>query len=716
MLLRLARRLPGGRRREALGRPLTSEAGERVQVAERSRRGLVVSGGRSKKRWAVRLGLEVHAPILARTKMFSAAPGTWRGGDGAREGVGREATERAFGPTMSDDPVADGAWPNAAVALVDMAAPGALPMLSRHTLEQAARAALALRGRLQRRSVFERKHYLYVDLPHGYQITQRERPVMLGGALRVPVPDVAADGRRAGAVWPLWVPLERVQLETDTGRSVHDVDNVTLVDLDRAGTGLMEIVTRPTLPSPEAAGAFVLRLQRVLRLCGVSDGRTDTGSMRCDVNVSLHELDAQSGAAQAAQQAEEAEALFAGLQPSWGEGEDAAWRAGVDHLSAALRAGVVRDHERVELKNLSTVRAVVRGAWHEIARQAEVLDGGGSVERSTRGYDVATNRSRLLRTKEDLPDYRFAVEPDLRPVLIPQRLFREAARDAGEAPRLDAVEDELAERCGLQYGDAVLLASAPGAAHFLQAALHAASPPLSRAAASVLARLLQHELLGRLGVRVAAAAGHDDDDHHQQHQHAAEAADAQAPRGAPPWTAAGVLEAVRAPLAGPVAPAQLASLAQLLADDRISSLTAKRVLDVWFGQEPAAAAAGALAADVVEANQWWMARADDADLAALCDRALDAEADGGRDAADRWLGPRQHQKAIGPIVGRILKLSAGRADPKQVVPALRAALLRRFPHLAEIASSQSSDGSSSASSSGGGGSGASPSSPHARAH
>ena len=324
-------------------------------------------------RWETVVGLELHVQLGTATKLFSAAP-------------------RRVGETT----------PNVAVAAFDAAWPGALPSLNRRALELAARLGVALGGVVARRTSFDRKHYHYADQPHGYQITQRREPVVLGGALDVFVRSSKTtndETKKNETRSRVLLRVERLQLETDTGKSAtrvtrdgkesdeeNDEGETTewLVDYNRAGCALVEIVTRPDLRSPEEAAAAVEAFQRAARFLEISDANMEDGSLRADVNVSVR------------------------------------------------RRSETRDEsvfgERCEIKNLNSTRSVRRAVRHEAARQISILERGGAVRRETRGFDAATGTTRALRGKEAIADYRFAPEPDVPAVTLTEKEIAEMTR------------------------------------------------------------------------------------------------------------------------------------------------------------------------------------------------------------------------------------------------------------------------------------------------
>ena len=333
-------------------------------------------------RWETVVGLELHVQLGTATKLFSAAP--------------RRASSPDGSGSLSESA------PNVAVAAFDAAWPGALPSLNRRALELAARLGIALGGEVAKRTSFDRKHYHYADQPHGYQITQRREPVVLGGALDVFVRSSKTtndETKKNETRSRVLLRVERLQLETDTGKSAtrvtrdgkesdeeNDEGETTewLVDYNRAGCALVEIVTRPDLRSAEEAAAAVEAFQRAARFLEISDANMEDGSLRADVNVSVR------------------------------------------------RRSETRDEsvfgERCEIKNLNSTRSVRRAVRHEAARQISILERGGAVRRETRGFDAATGTTRALRGKEAIADYRFAPEPDVPAVTLTEKEIAEMTR------------------------------------------------------------------------------------------------------------------------------------------------------------------------------------------------------------------------------------------------------------------------------------------------
>ena len=284
-------------------------------------------------RWEAVIGLEVHAQLMTNSKLFSSESTTF------------------------------GSPPNSQVSAVCAGLPGSLPVLNGKAVELCLRAGAALNCRLQPESRFARKHYFYPDLPKGYQISQYEAPIFLGGELQFPL----AKGTGSCS-------LKRIHLEEDAGKTIHR-DGYSLVDLNRAGVPLIEIVSEPELSSPEAVGSYLRELRGLLRFLDICDGNMEEGSFRCDANVSIRP-----------------------------PGETALGT-------------------RTELKNLNSFRFVQEAIEYELERQIDVLEEGGRVTQETRLYDPGLGRTRAMRGKEEAEDYRYFPDPDLPPLLISEQLW-----------------------------------------------------------------------------------------------------------------------------------------------------------------------------------------------------------------------------------------------------------------------------------------------------
>jgi aspartyl-tRNA(Asn)/glutamyl-tRNA(Gln) amidotransferase subunit B len=296
--------------------------------------------------WEMIVGLEVHAQVISKAKLFSGA-------------------STAFG-----------AAPNSQVSLVDAAMPGMLPVINQTCVEQAVRAGLALKARINPFSVFDRKNYFYPDLPAGYQISQYGQPIVGAGEIVLDMPDGST--RTVG--------ITRLHLEQDAGKSLHDRDPAaTHVDLNRSGIALMEIVSEPDLRSAEEAGAYLRKMRSILRYVGVCDGNMEEGSLRCDANVSVR-------------------------------------RPGEPYGT------------RCEIKNVNSIRFAMRAIEYEAERQVALIEDGGTVDQETRLFDANAGVTRSMRTKEEAHDYRYFPDPDLLPLELDQAWIGEIKASLPELP------------------------------------------------------------------------------------------------------------------------------------------------------------------------------------------------------------------------------------------------------------------------------------------
>ncbi len=296
--------------------------------------------------WEIVVGIEAHTQLLTKSKLFSGAP-------------------NAFG-----------AAPNTQASAVDIALPGTLPVVNRAAVEHAIRFGLAVKGKISPRSVFARKNYFYPDLPKGYQISQYEIPVVQGGAVHFFI-DQAEKSIR----------LTRAHLEEDAGKSLHEnFDNLTGIDLNRAGTPLLEIVSEPELRGAAEAVAYARALHTLVVWIGICDGNMQEGSFRCDANVSVR-------------------------------------KAGDEKLGT-----------RCEIKNLNSFRFMQQAIEFEAKRQIGILEDGGSIEQQTRLFDPDRNETRSMRSKEDAQDYRYFPDPDLLPLVITEQMIQRVRGQMNELP------------------------------------------------------------------------------------------------------------------------------------------------------------------------------------------------------------------------------------------------------------------------------------------
>ena len=321
----------------------------------------------AKGKWEVVVGLEIHCQIISQSKIFSGA-----------------STE--FG----DDP-------NVNVSFVDAGMPGMLPTLNKQCVHQAVKTGLGLNAKINKYSEFSRKNYFYADLPSGYQITQFRFPIVGEGSIRIDLSDGSSK----------MIGIERMHIEQDAGKSIHDLSpHKSFIDLNRAGVGLMEIVTKPDFRAPEEAGAFLRKLRSILRYLGTCDGNMDEGSMRCDVNVSVRPY-------------------------------------GSDELRT-----------RCEMKNVNSVKFVMQAIENEAKRHVEVYENGGDICQETRQFDPATGQTKVMRKKEFAHDYRYFPEPDLPPLVLSDEYIEQIKKEMVELP--DAKKQRFVETMGLTPYDAAV--------------------------------------------------------------------------------------------------------------------------------------------------------------------------------------------------------------------------------------------------------------------
>ncbi|MEL6277559.1 MAG: Asp-tRNA(Asn)/Glu-tRNA(Gln) amidotransferase subunit GatB [Pseudomonadota bacterium] len=339
--------------------------------------------------WEIVIGMEVHAQVLSNAKLFSGASTQF------------------------------GAEPNSNVALVDAAMPGMLPVINEFCVAQAVRTGLGIKAEINLRSIFDRKNYFYPDLPQGYQISQFKHPIVGEGEVLVDLePGVARKVR-----------IERIHLEQDAGKSIHDMDpEKSFVDLNRTGVALMEIVSRPDIRSAEEAAEYLRKLRTIVRYLGTCDGNMQEGSMRADVNVSV---------------------CKPGDYEKYRETEDFA------HLGT-----------RCEIKNMNSMRFIHQAIEFEARRQIAILEDGGQVDQETRLFDTKKGETRTMRSKEEAHDYRYFPDPDLLPLEIDQAWVDEIAASLPELP--DAKKARLVGDFGVTEYDASVLTAEPENAAFFE--------------------------------------------------------------------------------------------------------------------------------------------------------------------------------------------------------------------------------------------------------
>ena len=324
---------------------------------------------RDKNRYEVVIGLEVHAQVLSNSKLFSSSPTKF------------------------------GAEPNTQVSLVDAAFPGMLPVINEHCIKQAIKTGIGLKAKINYRSVFDRKNYFYADLPQGYQISQYKHPIVGEGTVTLDMPY----GQRE-------IGIERLHLEQDAGKSIHDIDpQNTLVDLNRSGVALMEIVSKPDLRTLEEVNAYIKKLRSIMRYLGTCDGNMQEGSLRADVNVSVRKKDTKN-------------------------------------------LGT-----RCEIKNVNSIKFMQMAIDYEANRQVDLIEKGESINQETRLFDIKKNETRSMRSKEDAHDYRYFPDPDLLPLELKNDFVEKIKYEIPELP--DEKKKRFIDKFNLNPYEANLLVS-----------------------------------------------------------------------------------------------------------------------------------------------------------------------------------------------------------------------------------------------------------------
>jgi aspartyl-tRNA(Asn)/glutamyl-tRNA(Gln) amidotransferase subunit B len=351
--------------------------------------------------WEIVIGMEVHAQVAAKAKLFSGA-------------------SAAFGGA-----------PNHHVSLVDAAMPGMLPVINRFCVEQAVRTGLGLKAQINKVSVFDRKNYFYPDLPQGYQISQFKQPVVGEGKVLI---DMADDG-------PVEIGIERLHLEQDAGKSVHDQHPaMSFVDLNRSGCALMEIVSKPDMRSADEAKAYVGKLRTIMRYLGTCDGNMEQGSLRADINVSVRSPGGDFGT-------------------------------------------------RCEIKNVNSIRFMGQAIEYEARRQIAILEDGGEIDQETRLFDARTGETRSMRSKEEAHDYRYFPDPDLLPLELEDAMIEQISASLPELP--DDKKTRFMADFGLSDYYAEVLVVEQASADFFEAVANGRD-------GKVAANWVINELFGRL--------------------------------------------------------------------------------------------------------------------------------------------------------------------------------------------------------------------------
>ena len=468
------------------------------------------------REWETVIGLEIHAQLATRSKIFSGSA------------------------------TAYGGSPNVQANLVDLGYPGVLPVLNREAVRMAVKFGLAIGATVARRSVFARKNYFYPDLPKGYQISQYELPVVASGAVEI----LLDDGARKS------VGVTRAHLEEDAGKSLHEgLGRMSGIDLNRAGTPLLEIVSEPDMRSAREAIAYMKKIHTLVRYLEICDGNMQEGSFRCDANVSVRP-------------------------------------------KGAREYGT-----RCEIKNLNSFRFVERAINHEVARQVELIEGGGKVMQETRLYDPGRDETRSMRSKEEANDYRYFPDPDLLPLSLDDAFIEDVRQGLPELP--DAKAARFAKEHGLSDYDAGVLTASREMAAYYESVVAAAGGEAKLAANWVMGELsgfLNRDGLEIGGSRVSAAA--------------------------------------------------LAGLLKRLVDGTISGKLAKEVFEAMWAE-------GKDADAIIEAKGLRQIT----DIGAIEKAIAGVMAANPRQLADYRAGK---DKLFGFFVGQVMKATAGKANPVQV--------------------------------------------------
>jgi aspartyl-tRNA(Asn)/glutamyl-tRNA(Gln) amidotransferase subunit B len=532
--------------------------------------------------WEVVIGLEVHAQVTSQSKLFSRA-------------------STAFGGE-----------PNSHVSLVDAAMPGMLPVINAECVRQAVRTGLALKAKINRKSIFERKNYFYPDLPQGYQISQYKSPIVGEGEVTVTL----ADGET------ITVGIERLHLEQDAGKSLHDQrHNMSLVDLNRSGAALMEIVSKPHLHSAEEAKAYLEQLRQLLRDIGACDGDMEKGHLRADVNVSVH------------------------------------------HPGEPLGT-------RCEIKNLNSIRFAGQAIDYEARRQIAILEGGGRIDQETRRFDPDSGETTTLREKEEAHDYRYFPDPDLLPLELTPVFIAELEASLPESS--EARKERFVSKYRLSFEEANVLTAVKDRADYYEEMVKDGAEP--KAAAN----WLLNEYLGRLSTATPAGAtgpvrpsfvpggALPSEDHRkfgpqvpskpESYMGLTAPSDAHSvdqPSG--PTGPSGPSMTFSA--MGPTGPSSNSAIVQMITDGTISGKTAKEVLDyvmVHPQTNPRAFVAERGLTQVSNLEE--IARMVDEVIAANPDKVAQA---------------KSKPPLVGWLVGQVMKASGGKANPNKVSELLK---------------------------------------------
>ncbi|MGI8556204.1 MAG: Asp-tRNA(Asn)/Glu-tRNA(Gln) amidotransferase subunit GatB [Pyrinomonadaceae bacterium] len=480
-----------------------------------------------KNGWEAIIGMEIHAQLATETKIFCACAANF------------------------------GDEPNANTCPVCLGLPGALPVLNERVVELGAKAALALGLNINEQSIFSRKNYFYPDLPKGYQISQYDKPFSSNGVLEIMTAERDEAGRAADFK-PVKIRIERMHLEEDAGKNVHEglpeTDKFSYIDLNRAGTPLGEIVTAPDFRSSWQAYDYVNHVRRVLQWVGASDADMEKGNLRCEANVSVRKI------------------------------------------------GEEKFRNKVELKNLNSVRFMQKAIEFEIERQIAAHEAGETVNQETRLWDEKNNQTRVMRSKEDAHDYRYFPEPDLQPLIVSAEFIENIKKELPELP--DSMRDRFIKDYELSYADASQIVSEKDLAEFYERTAKASENP------RVSANFILSELLREMNNAGKSAS------------------------------------------ASPVSAENLAELIKTLDAGKINNNQAKEVLVEMF-------ASGKTADEIIK-EKGFEQISDAAEIEKIVDEIIEKN----QNQVTAYRGG--NEKLFGFFVGQTMKASEGKANPKIV--------------------------------------------------
>jgi aspartyl-tRNA(Asn)/glutamyl-tRNA(Gln) amidotransferase subunit B len=464
-----------------------------------------------KPEWEVVIGLEVHAQVSSNAKLFSGAPNDF------------------------------GSEPNHNVSMVDAAMPGMLPVLNRHSVEQAVKTGIGLNAEINLYSMFDRKNYFYADLPQGYQISQLYKPIVGLGHIDIDLEN--GETKRIG--------ITRLHLEQDAGKSMHDQSPYhSFIDLNRSGVTLMEIVSEPELRTADEAASYMKKMRSILRYLGTCDGDMDKGNLRCDANVSVRKYGDPLGT-------------------------------------------------RCEIKNLNSIKFIIKAIEYEAERQIEIIEQGGTISQETRLFDSSTGETRTMRSKEDAHDYRYFPDPDLLPLVIHQDFVDNLRANMPEMP--DAKKARYMNILGLPAYDAGVLTAEKEVSEYFEEVFTKSND------ARLTANWVSAELFGRLN------------------------------------------KANLDITSSPISAENLAELLLLIKDNTISGKIAKQVIDKMF-------VTGKKAKDIV-AEDGLVQVTDLGAIEQMIDQILASNAD----KVEQYKSGKD--KLFGFFVGQVMKNSGGMANP-----------------------------------------------------